>query len=738
MPINMQGRWTISVKLKNAAYTQRFVISGAAVGNGTYSETSPPVTVIGDSWVINIQNDPGTGFVDSDMRIKFPTSSGGQTKFDIESNDVWAGDKDYDDLILTCTMNSTPFALDYLIYGNVSYYTSSCLFNPCFQFGWVVIDSQESLLVAAQNPSLKDIIKKYYPEKLEVVPPKIGPMPDPPPFRPIVLPLSEKYAQPSQQALVAEMSAAAPQQTRLKAKAKSDEETELFVTNVKTVEIARKEVFEMDYERVALGKLVDKYLHFCMTGALPGVALRIEEYDRTNAEKAGGPYTGTGHRETLGVCATDRDGNYVFRFSRTFLQSLGEAFIDTAPGENVFVQYKPDIIVSVLDPSATTGISYESPPYWNVSPVKRINICVPRENIGHFPTACQGEHAIQAIGNIFIGAPESDGSRVGYNNTLTADGRITARYSLAGTPQARCAAWGGYLDLYACFLDQPVKYYTIRYRRYLADSSTWTPWEFFRQEYRHPKIENLDLPDYNGDLVGPLEGISLHIDGGSAVPAPAYLNIEEDDAWVFTHRGRKGVISSWIYAPQPGLVEFKIEGYNNAGAEITGAEDTIRLFIDNTAPVYKIEEVTMLAQAGGDCALFTLPATQLDAPLTVKFKANQLQGFLNDYGITVRKGNTIGFSITGTGPGAISGSYVHGSDDKVCSQFFGTLDDITSDPDGVVTANIEPAAGADWLETGQSFCTFAVNLSCSRRVTNGYNTAVYHYGPTQYLLGIQK
>jgi 16S rRNA (cytidine1402-2'-O)-methyltransferase len=37
MAINMQGSWTVRVKSKSAAFAQRFVISGASSGNGTYA-----------------------------------------------------------------------------------------------------------------------------------------------------------------------------------------------------------------------------------------------------------------------------------------------------------------------------------------------------------------------------------------------------------------------------------------------------------------------------------------------------------------------------------------------------------------------------------------------------------------------------------------------------------------------------------------------------------------------------
>ncbi|MBF8266444.1 MAG: hypothetical protein HW384_2308 [Dehalococcoidia bacterium] len=101
MTITMQGPWTVSVKFKESAFQQRFVIAGATSGNGTYAGlvTTPPVSVIGPNWAITIQNNPGTGWVNSDDQIKFPTLSVGQYRFDIQSNDQGA-DQDFKHVFL--------------------------------------------------------------------------------------------------------------------------------------------------------------------------------------------------------------------------------------------------------------------------------------------------------------------------------------------------------------------------------------------------------------------------------------------------------------------------------------------------------------------------------------------------------------------------------------------------------------------------------------------------------------
>jgi hypothetical protein len=129
----------------------------------------------------------------------------------------------------------------------------------------------------------------------------------------------------------------------------------------------------------------------------------------------------------------------------------------------------------------------------------------------------------------------------------------------------------------------------------------------------------------------------------------------------------------------------------------------------------------------------------------VRFKAKQDRGFLSSYGLSVKKGNIGDFAIqTTTGPmgeasGALSRSYTHGSATS-CARLFGTRapDEPLADGAGYVTAYIIPSPSGNWLAPGQTFCTFSVNVGANMRVTNGYNSADYAYGPDTYLLGIQE
>jgi hypothetical protein len=191
-------------------------------------------------------------------------------------------------------------------------------------------------------------------------------------------------------------------------------------------------------------------------------------------------------------------------------------------------------------------------------------------------------------------------------------------------------------------------------------------------------------------------------------------------------------------------VQFRLQGYDAGGNFLVGATDTVTLYIDNTVPDLELPSVQMGAQTGGDCALFSLSGEPNPARLTVRFKAVQEQGFLGSYGLSVRKGNIGGFAIAATtGPGgetsgALSRSYAH-VDGVNCGQLVGTRppDEPLADAADLVTAYLVPAAG-NWLEPGQPFCTFSVNVSATMRRTNGYNSAEDSFGPAQYLLGIQQ
>jgi hypothetical protein len=724
MAIPMQGSWTVSVKSKNADFPQQFVIAGADSGNGTYVGTvGTSANVTGAHWRIQIQNNPGTGFSNSAEQIKFPTISGGNYRFDIESNDA-GGDQDFNDLILTC---STPVtATDFVVYGHAKAYSGRC-FLPCFPH-WLVIDSDLVLREALTYPAIRKAIEQLYPERVRIKKPI--PEPDPRPFVPMMIPLTEDRLIPEKRVQLLRLPPAEEVKPARGARDAAPAEKSLSLRTAAVSSL--REAASLEFDRAAIGSIIDKIVPLCSIESLAGYPIRFEEYDRTVAELGGGPYTGTGTREDLGQAVTDRNGNYVFRFTRSIAQFIEETNIDVAPGESEVVQSMPDLIVKLLDAMAPGGVAFESAPYWNVPVFKRIDLCFrkpPR-------TGCQGGRNIQALGAIRLGIAAT---------VFDSEGRITCTdTTLPDVPQARCAAWAGAVRLFGCFIGSATKVtqYTIRHRR--LTSSGWSSWEFYQEGMFLQKIGFL-VPQQ----IGPFDR-NLELDNlGALKPAKAYDNIEMDLAWAASDWFLKAVISTNAgtppYAPSPGTVQFQLQGYDASNNFVVGATDTVTLYIDNTTPELDLLSVQMGSQAGGDCALFDLSGEPNPAVLTVRFKAKQDRGFLSSYSLSVKKGNIGDFPIkTTTGPmgeasGALSRSYTHGSATS-CARLFGTRapDEPLADGAGYVTAYIIPSPSGNWLAPGQTFCTFSVNVGANMRVTNGYNSADYGYGPDTYLLGIQE
>lgn len=113
MSLTIQGNWTVRVLYKQPqSLPQRFIISGATSGNGTYSSDDTfPIFVTGQNWQIKIQAandyDPPYSWFDSNMR-RTATQQSGPTEqfFDIESED-YVQDNSWNDLILRLTQPVT-------------------------------------------------------------------------------------------------------------------------------------------------------------------------------------------------------------------------------------------------------------------------------------------------------------------------------------------------------------------------------------------------------------------------------------------------------------------------------------------------------------------------------------------------------------------------------------------------------------------------------------------------------
>lgn len=753
MFISMQGNWTINVKSKEAAFPQRFIVIGATTGNGTYNGNVgvPSVNITGSQWLLAIQNNPGSGFRQSDTRLKFPTISGGMFSFDIESNDA-GSDKDFNDLVLTCSSYAS--VTDYLLYGNVTIYSGNCFFNPCIK-RWIVIDTYKQFLNALNNDKLKDVIEKLYPERIPV-----GPQPDPPPFfTPLMINLADEVQIPDKLVNIYTRTNFTTTDAKVKkskaaASANLLSDFQLTTTrNVLTNSLSRENLI---YDRIQLGRLKDNIRFICNTEAGINLTLNFSEYDRSSSELAGGPYSGTGNRSALGNAITDMNGNYIFRFTQSIEQLVNEISNDVPSGENSVVQSRPDIIVNITDSFHPSINIFESAPTFNVNQLQRLDFCFPGD-IVRPSSFCFNGNLIGSLGNVFIGGNQNTSAstsvaalnRDGYNNHLRSNGVITVHNSQAGF-SIDCAAWKGVFDVKGCMFntqrkkDDPViRSYTIRYHKPGAG------WQFVNEQNRHPLFSKRNQLFYNGEVTGPFN-TALKVDGGPLQVVPAYKNIQAEAYldgidWEFSNLDRYMRLNTAIYeAGNPGRVYFLVDGYDSAGNLISNARDLIVLYINNKPIEFglgNVEFITALETL--PCNLYKMTLAEMNTPLRLKFKANDAWGFMNEYALSMSKcpsdvevNVTTPISIAGNKTGSlITGSNISNTDSNSCPGYSGTLTDFGSAD--FITIQMQPSAAAGgWLKPAEEFAVVSFSLSASLRRTNGYNTGIegtYQASSTFYI-----
>ncbi len=749
MAILMQGSWNIQVTQKNAARDQRLIITGAATGNGTHPGVvgSPIVSVTGADWNITIQSKAGSTWLNSTEKIQFPSSA--SSGFNIHSDDATATpDKDFDDLIIHCNPVAASGATDYFAYGNVSCYKGFCRFNPCFP-GYLVIDSAVALREALQYPVLRDYIKKVYPDKIFEAPIKPPfPFPGPPPFTPLMLPLQNDDLLPRKEATIFRRELT-DRQKDTKKEASWGAETFVPISSARFSKFTVSNTSSL-IDRVKLAGLTDKLRLSCHTEALPSSILRIIEYDRTTAEKAGGAYTGTGGRQVLGYAITDSFGNYVFRFHRTDFDDLSEVDSDAAVGENIFVQAKPDLIIQLLDPFDTGIVLHETALNANVSTFKRINICFPCTK---GPKACNGQGIIQYIGDLLV-ISGATGTRGGDGNILGSTGKISNSSLL-------CAAWRGRLNLIACLSNDVIKFYTVRYKRPSESASLW---KLVTEDSRLPKFNGVDpLP-----VSTSIRRIrTIELDGVVTPNVACYENVENSvnaNEWIAI-TNKKADLSTSIYVndklfiAQQGTIQFRIEGYDAAGNKIVSVDETIDLYFDNRWLEADIDPNVQLGSTTlGNCALFTLPFTVVAGvnvvsdervPVTIRFRAKQASGFMGQYALTIAKGAIGNIALTRTVPapavphttalptsaGQTSVGRIYSDSVNLVSCFFSGTPDEPGSTGDYIELVIRPEN--NWLEADQNFCAYRIRVDGYIRHTDGENHNP-NYSTNEVLIGIER
>jgi hypothetical protein len=191
---------------------------------------------------------------------------------------------------------------------------------------------------------------------------------------------------------------------------------------------------------------------------------------------------------------------------------------------------------------------------------------------------------------------------------------------------------------------------------------------------------------------------------------------------VITHRLLKIKLSSsyyenLLYTPDqdPRTVEFWIEGYDSSGNKVPGANDTIKLYIDNRPVTGDIESISMGAFTPGECGLFDLPSP--NATLTVKFRVHQPGGFVQSYHLSVLRGSATPVAVADV-VAPTQPLLLTYSEPAYGNTFFGTANAVGPDLNNYVLAELQAVDGA-WLPAGHNFCAFAFEIYGTPRTTDG-------------------
>jgi len=183
------------------------------------------------------------------------------------------------------------------------------------------------------------VIEKLY---LERVPKRPGPIPDPPPdFKPLVIPSGAPIENTG---LVFRSARIGLSQAEIQSGEQDKKFLETAVARLKgtassaTLDgapvAAGLSVLEKP-EIAAVARIADwqRVFYPCFVEAVPGLLLGFQEYDRTDSEKLGGSYTGTGPRQNLGLAATGRYKGIVCDRESYLLESWCDTFISIRYGQ---------------------------------------------------------------------------------------------------------------------------------------------------------------------------------------------------------------------------------------------------------------------------------------------------------------------------------------------------------------------------------------------------------------------
>lgn len=688
MAVSMQNTWIIEVTGKEASWAQRFRIAGSTNNmDGTHSgAVGTSITVIGPQWGITVEHNP-TGPVSwSSSRTKLANFriDGGFFKVDIGSDDGGGGpDEDFNDLVITAAKPLSPS--DWIVYGTAKSYRGFCRFNPCFPFPWIVIDTAAQLERLLKYDQVRSILEEAYGTDVASLARRES-------FKPLVL----------SRGGTASGGFAVRGTTEIEYKMTGRSKKKELNASHEAEAIASQSPYYVANLTLAHQGILDRIvaINSCEVEPIAQSIMRFLEYDRNDSELGGGPYTGHGNRETLGVSATDEFGNYVFSFTRSTAQLVSEALEDTPAGGDAILSANPDLIVQFVEDPEGVAV-YETAPYYDIPNVRRIDLCIPVSHLT--PKPCRGDRVLQYLGDIpIINNPGS---------TLHSDGTITNTAASESGPSITRGAWRGTIDIRGCFEDSssPVVHYTIRYRVGSGD------WSYLAVPARG--LRQQGTGSWVSESYGPADTAL------SFGTVPAYRNIELEPGWSLEVQHRKARVNLKTLLPadlEPAVEDiwFVIRGYDSKGDYVPGTYDWIMLRVDESRSDGDIASIVVPGQPDpGDCALLELPSDT--SPLAIRLRALDTDGFLEAWSLTAWKGSNHLVGLTDTSTAAAPAGAFPGA--VADSRYYGTPERSDADVDGYIVLNVTPPADG-WLGS-DDFCAYSIELHLRDRTTNGKTVA---------------
>jgi hypothetical protein len=236
---------------------------------------------------------------------------------------------------------------------------------------------------------------------------------------------------------------------------------------------------------------------------------------------------------------------------------------------------------------------------------------------------------------------------------------------------------------------------------------------------------------------------------------PAYINIQREifvDGidWEFSNLDRYMRLNTRLYdivlgERVPDKFHVRVDCYDNAGNPVANGTDMIALFIHNNPLRFGLTTPEFIdpAVVYSGCGLYRLTDAQLNSPIEFTFIANDPEGFVHWYDLSMSRcpapmlALTVNDPIAGSTPAGptpqphpttpanrttlLNG--ISASVPNACTGYTGTIQEFSDA--GMIRVEVQPAPSeTGWIKTDEYFSKLSFYLRAYKRVTNGYNTGL--------------